>query len=122
MFSSLARKTYFVCAGLTLGLMATQMGARIAMSSARAMALTPSAALLLKFLLYPEIAGSAILWVAMLYFWFTFDHSRLLKRGLWFPFILLFIPVTLVLYYALVYRRAAAAEVATPSCVAASAR
>lgn len=54
------------------------------MTAVRSATLSPYAALVLRILLYPEIVGTALLWVAMLYFWFGFDHSHFLKKALWF--------------------------------------
>ncbi len=55
--------------------------------------------------LIPEVIGSGLLWVAMLYFWFGFDQSSWLKRALWFPFLFFFIPLALALYYFFVHRK-----------------
>ena len=75
------------------------------MTTARSATLSPDAALVLRILLYPEIVGTALLWVAMLYFWFGFDHSHFLKKALWFLGLMFVSPLATPFYYFLVYRR-----------------
>jgi hypothetical protein len=104
-----------MCALLALALTATLIGVRVALSAAGATMLTPSAAKLVTMLLFPEIAGAAMLWVAMWYFWFGFDRSSYLKKALWFPFLLFLVPLATAFYYFLVYRRGARAEAPTAS-------
>src|SRR3981081_2126030 len=98
MVSPVARRVYLVCSVLALALSGTQ-------GVVGSQALPPATAVVLRMVLVPEVIGSALLWVAMLYFWFGFDQSSLLKRALWFPFIFTFIPLALALYYFFVYRK-----------------
>jgi len=81
------------------------MGTRTAQSVIGSRTLPSATASLLRWVLIPEVVGSALLWVAMLYFWFNFDRSSWLKRALWFPFLFSFIPLAHALYYFFVYRK-----------------
>jgi hypothetical protein len=112
LISRIAQRTYFLCALLTLALSATLIGARAAMTTAHSAMLSPGAALVLRILLYSEIMGTALLWVAMLYFWFGFDHSHFLKKALWFLGFMFMSPLAMPFYYFLVYRRSAVREAA----------
>lgn len=103
--SSTAQRIYFASALLALALIATLMGVRMAMSAAGMRALTPSASPVVRTLLYPEILGAAVLWIAMWYFWFGFDHSHYLKKTAWFVCLFLLAPFGTVAYYFVVYRR-----------------
>jgi hypothetical protein len=103
--SRVSQHLYFVCALLTLALLATLIGIRVAMSVAGATALNSDARSLLRFLLFPEIAGAALLWVAMWYFWFGFDRSHYLNRALSFLMLFLLAPIGTLLYYFVTYRR-----------------
>ncbi|MGA7080704.1 MAG: hypothetical protein WBY61_18515 [Terriglobales bacterium] len=100
-----ARGLYLACAVLALALSGTLMGTRAAQSVIGSRTLPSATAVVLRLVLIPEVIGSALLWVAMLYFWFNFDCSSWLKRALWFPFIFFFIPLALALYYFFVYRK-----------------
>ena len=93
------------CSVLALALSGTLAGTRAAQAAMGSYTLPPATAAVLRFVLIPEVFGTALLWVAMLYFWFGFDQSSLLKRALWFPFIFTFIPLALALYYFFVYRK-----------------
>jgi hypothetical protein len=84
---------------LSLALSGTLAGTRAAQTAIGSHTLPPATAAVLRLVLIPEIFGTALLWVAMLYFWFGFDESSLLKQALWFPFIFTFIPLALALYY-----------------------
>jgi hypothetical protein len=66
--------------------------------------------LLVKAVLWPCIVGTAILWVAMWYFWFTFDRSGWVKRALWFAVMCLGFALGPPLYYIFGYRRNSALE------------
>jgi len=83
----------------------TLAGTRAAQAVIGSSTLPPVTAAILRIVLIPEIVGSALLWVAMIYFWFSFDRSSWLKRALWFPFLFFFIPLPLALYHFFVYRR-----------------
>jgi hypothetical protein len=105
MYSHAARCVYLVCSVLALALGGTLMGTRAAQVLVGANTLPPTTAALLSLVLVPEVIGLALLWAAMLYFWFSFDQSSWLIRALWFPFIFFFLPYGLVLYHFLVYRK-----------------
>ena len=55
-------------------------------------------------LLYPEVAGVAVLRIGMWYFWFGFDSSHYLKKAVWFVLLGFLAPFGTLLYYFLVYR------------------
>ena len=110
LFSPAARRIYLLCALLALGLIATEIGVHMAMSAARTGKLTPAAALFVRTLLYPEIAGTALLWTTMWYFWFGFDSSHYLKKALWFVFLFFLVPFGTLIYYFVVYRRFVSAQ------------
>lgn len=105
LFSQTAQRVYFGSALLSIALVGTLIGVHSAMSAARAAAVTPLAASVVKILLYPETLGAAILWVGMWYFWFSFDRSHYLKRAIWFCLLFFFAPFGPLFYYFIVYRR-----------------
>jgi hypothetical protein len=111
LFSTTARRIYFVSALLAIALIATLLGVHMAMAVAGTRALTPSASTLVRMFLFPEIAGEAVLWVGMWYFWFGFDRSYYLKKAVWFVLLFFLAPFGTVFYYFLVYRRGISAEV-----------
>src|SRR4051812_22400118 len=84
MFSQTARGIYFGCAMFSLALFATLIGVHTAISAAGIKALTPRSAAIVRVLLFPEIIATALLWIAMWYFWFSFDRSHFLKKAGWF--------------------------------------
>ena len=102
LFSQTAQRVYLVAALLVIALFGTRIAVLAAVLSAGHTELSTSAALLVTFLLYPEIAGAAILWVGMLYF--SFDQTDFMKRAIWFLTLVL-IPFAAVFYYYFVYRR-----------------
>lgn len=102
LFSKTAQRAYLVAALLVIAWFGTRIAIHAAMSSAGRTELSTSAALLVRVLLYPEIVGSALLWVGMLYF--SFDQTDFMKRAVWF-LILVLIPFAAVFYYYFVYRR-----------------
>jgi len=59
---------------------------------------------LVRFLLFPEILGTALLWIAMWYFWFGFDRSHYLKKAVSFALLFFLPPIGTLLYYFLTYR------------------
>jgi len=120
MDSRVARRVYLVCSVLALTLSGTLVGTRSAQAVAGSHTLPPATAALLRLVLIPEVIGSALLWVAMLYFWFNFDHSSWLRRALWFPFIFCFVPLALALYHFFVYRKWTSSDRQTSSVSAAS--
>ncbi len=98
---------YFFCALLSFALSGTWIGTRAAQVFAQYPGLPHRSANLLGLILIGESIGAAVLWIAMLYFWFGFDQSSWLKRTFWFIF-LGTVPVSpffWALYYFLVYRR-----------------
>jgi hypothetical protein len=106
--SRLAQRIYLICALANLSL----LGSIIAILSAlMAAGLTPwsktpsETVLAIKVLLWPGIMGAAVIWVAMWYFWFTFDTSGWIKKAMWCCFFLLLAPFAHSLYYFFVYRR-----------------
>jgi hypothetical protein len=105
MDSPAARSVYLACSVLALALTGTLMGTRAAQSVTGFHALPSATASVLRLVLIPEVVGSAVLWVAMLYFWFNFDRSPWLLRALWFVFLSSFIPLAHVLYHFSVYRK-----------------
>jgi hypothetical protein len=105
MYSRAARCVYLVCSVLALALSGTQAGTGAAQAVIGSQALPPATTAVLRLALIPEAIGSGLLWVAMLYFWFSFDPSSWLKRALWFSFLFFFIPLALALYYFLIYRK-----------------
>lgn len=56
------------------------------------------------------IVGTATLWVAMWYFWFTFDRSSWWKKALWCVVLLLGWPFGPPLYYGFGYRKNSALQ------------
>jgi hypothetical protein len=108
--SSTAQRIYLVSALLVLALLATLIGVNAAMVAAGARVLNPTASVLVRVLLFPGIAGEAVLWVAMWYFWFALDRSHYLKKAMWFVFLFLVPPFGTVAYYFFVYRRRILAE------------
>jgi hypothetical protein len=101
----MAQRIYLACAFLSLALLATLIGVHAAMSAAGASALTPDSAAVVRILLFPEIMGAALLWVAMWYFWFGFDRSHFLKKAGWFVALFFFAPLGPVLYWYFAFRR-----------------
>jgi hypothetical protein len=111
LFSTTARRIYFASALLALALIATLLGVHMAMAAVGMRALTPFASTLVRMILFPEIAGEAVLWVGMWYFWFSFDRSHYLKRAVWFLLLFFLAPFGTIFYYFLVYRRGVSPEV-----------
>lgn len=105
LISKTAQRVYLACSALTLALLATSIGVRLALSAAGAVALSSPARSLVRVLLFPEILGSAMLWIAMWYFWFGFDQSHYLKRAGSFALLFFLAPIGTLVYYFLIYRR-----------------
>ncbi|HEY6766118.1 MAG TPA: hypothetical protein VI386_15245 [Candidatus Sulfotelmatobacter sp.] len=114
----MARRIYFICALLALALLATLIGTHSAMTAAKATVLNPRAASVVRTLIFPEVLGSAALWVAMWYFWFSFDRSHYLKKAMWFALLFFLALPGTILYYFFVYRRWVSAQ--PPSSAAAT--
>jgi len=77
----------------------------MAVSGLRSLADVPSALLLVKVLILPEVFGTALLSIAMWYFWFTFDRCSWLRKAIWLPPLYFLPTIGPVLYYFFVYRR-----------------
>src|SRR5437764_6521520 len=101
----IAQRIYLACALLTFALIATLIGVQLAIRAAGFSALTVSARPLVKILLFPEILGSALLWVAMWYFWFGFDRAHYLKKAISFLLLFFLVPFGTLFYYFVTYRR-----------------
>lgn len=65
----------------------------------------PTAAFLVKALLLPGILGTAVLAVAMWYFWYSVDQSNWVKKLLWFLILFLGLMLGPLVYYLFAYRR-----------------
>jgi hypothetical protein len=102
--SQAAQYVYLGAAVLSLALLATLIGIDMAISAA-GMALTAEARLLVKLILFPEILGAGLLWVAMWYFWFGFDRSHYLLKTISFVLLFFFGPLGTSIYYFAGYRR-----------------
>ena len=102
MASHTARRVYFVCAFSLIYLFASVFA--VALFAVR---FRFASDVLLEILIWPGVIGTAILWVAMWYFWFSFDSSSWGKKAVWCFLLYLFAPYAQPLYYLLVYRRSA---------------
>lgn len=105
LLSKFAQRVYFGCSILTFALVATLMGTRMALGAANVTELNSSTRSLLHFLLFPEIFGTALLWIAMWYFWFGFDRSHYLRKAVSFVLLFLLAPFGTIFYYFTTYRR-----------------
>lgn len=105
--SRTARRVYFVCALAAISffgvLIASSVAFRISgQTTAEGIA---TAGVIVRLLLWPGLIGTALLSIAMWYFWIGFDDSGWLKKAIWFIplyFLLAFGPA---LYYFFVYCR-----------------
>jgi hypothetical protein len=101
-----AQHVYFACAIAVLSLIGTYFAARMALfATGKSLVPGSPAVLILQVLLSPGIFGTALLSVAMWYFWFGFDRSGWLKKTIWFVPLYFFLPLGPVFYYFWVYRR-----------------
>ena len=105
LLSPTAQRIYFGSAFLTLAFIATLLGVQMAMVAAGTRYLAFPASTVVRVLLYPEVAGVAVLWIGMWYFWFGFDPSHYFKKTIWFVCLLFLAPFATVFYYFAVYRR-----------------
>jgi hypothetical protein len=105
--SRAARRVYFACAIAAFSLFGVLLASHAALAAAgfRSFAGFPTAALVIRVLLIPGIAGVALLSVAMWYLWFSFDNSGWVKKTVWFVPLFLFVMLGPAFYYFLVYRR-----------------
>ncbi len=101
-----SQQVYFVCALLSLAMLAMIIGTLMAIATAggNSFAVSPPVALVLRLLLWPCVMGTAVLSIAMWYFWFSFDDSSWLKKAFWFVLLYLVIVIGPILYYFFVYR------------------
>lgn len=105
--SDTARRVYFVCAVAAFSLFGGILASTMAMQASGITSLegSPIAALTVRVVLWPGILGTAVLSIAMWYFWFTFDKSSWLKKACWFVPLYFLLRIGPSLYYFLVYRR-----------------
>jgi hypothetical protein len=101
-----AQRVYLYRAIANLYLFAVLVGTFSAMAASGIVFLAdPSAALLVRILLWPGVVGAGILAIAMWYFWFSFDQSCWTKKACWFAVLILGLALGPVLYYFFAYRR-----------------
>jgi len=105
--SRTARRVYLVCAILSFSLIGTVFASKMALleSGSPSLSASPGAAVLVKFLLWPGILGTALLSTAMWYYWFEFDTSGWVRKAIWFGPLYIFFGFGPALYYFFVYRR-----------------
>jgi hypothetical protein len=108
LFSPMAQRVYLLCALLNLALIATRIGVFAAMTAAGVSSFSAEAGLFVKVLFFPEIIGTAILFVGMSYCWLGFGGSYK-RKLLWIIFIRFFV-VMAPIYYFLEYRSLASRE------------
>jgi hypothetical protein len=72
---------------------------------------SPSVTTVIWLLLFPGVLGTAIIWVAMWYFWFIFHPAERISSSLWFVVLWLGPPGALV-YFFCVYLRSARLQLA----------
>jgi len=116
MVSRLAQRIYLISALAVFCFVGVEIAAVAAMLSAGALSFedSPLAALIVRFLLWPGILGSALIWVSMWYFWFSFDKSPWHKKAIWFVLLWLIAPLSHAFYYFLVYRKTVELERSNP--------
>jgi hypothetical protein len=107
--SRAARRVYFACALAAFSLFGVFIASLAALGAAGAPSLEafPDAALVVRILLWPGIVGTALLSIAMWYFWFGFDNSGWLRKAIWFVPLYVFLAIGPAFYYFFVYRRSA---------------
>ena len=105
--SRAARRVYFVCALAALSLFGVVMGSGAALRASGVYTFEgfPMAGLILHLFLWPGILGTALLSIAMWYFWFGFDNSGWLKKAIWFLPLYFLLAIGPAFYYFFVYRR-----------------
>ena len=105
--SRVASRLYFVCALAALSLFGVFIASVAASGAAGAPSLDafPAAALVVRVLLWPGILGTALLSIAMWYFWFGFDNSGWISKAIWFVPLYVFLAIGPAFYYFFVYRR-----------------
>ena len=111
-----AQQVYLACALSNLALLAFLVGTPMAVAAGGGVwfSVSPLVAFVIRVLLWPCLVGTALLRIAMWYFWFTFDDSASLKKGIWFVPLYLVIAIGPVLYYFFVYRSGRALDRSHP--------
>jgi hypothetical protein len=85
-------------------------------SGVRSLSAFPRVLSIARSVLLPGVLGSAVLSVAMWYFWFNFDTSSWIKKALWAIPLYFLGPIGPALYYFFVYlRNAEVTSLATAS-------
>jgi hypothetical protein len=104
-----SRAVYFVCAVLALMFFGALFAILLAMgfSGVSSLSAFPRVLSMARSALLPGVLGSAILSVAMWYFWFNFDRSWWGTKALWAVPLYLLVPIGPALYYFFVYLRSA---------------
>jgi hypothetical protein len=102
LFSPTAQRVYLICTILDLALLATRMGVIAATISAGVFSFPPVTVFILRLLLFPEVIGTAILFVGMSYCWLGLGGSYK-RKLLWLLFCGLFL-IALPIYYFVSYR------------------
>lgn len=107
-----ARRVYFVCALAAFSLFGVFVASRAAIGASGAASLAdyPTAALTVRLLVWPGVLGTALLSIAMWYFWLSFDDSSWIKKAFWFLPLYFLLALGPAFYYFLVYRRSTASE------------
>ncbi len=100
-----AQHLYLACAIAALALFGIMGATLMALSAAGGQSLEGPAASIVRGLLLPAVLGTALLYVAMWYFWFNFDQSKVIVKAIWFLLLLFFVLVGPALYYFAIYRR-----------------
>jgi hypothetical protein len=105
--SRTARRVYFVCALAALSFFGVLIASRAAfrLSGQATAEGIATAGLMVRLLLWPGLVGTALLSVAMWYFWIGFDDSGWLKKAMWFIPLYFLLPFGPALYYFFVYCR-----------------
>ena len=105
--SRAAKRVYLASAIAAIYLVGVFIAEVSAVTASGVSEASPAALLLIKILLWPGVVGTALLCIAMWYFWFNYDDSTWWRKAAWFFFLYLLIPVGPILYYFFVYRRSA---------------
>ena len=105
--SRVARRVYFVCALAAFsffGVLVASVAAFRASGHASPEGIE-FAAFSVRLLLWPGLIGTALLSVAMWYFWLGFDNSGWLKKAIWIVPLYFLLPFGPAFYYFFVYCR-----------------
>ena len=103
--SRVARRVYFVCALAAFsffGVLVASVTAFRASGHATREGIA-IAGFIFRLLLWPGLIGTALLSVAMWYFWVGFDNSGWLKKAIWFVPLYFLLPFGPAFYYFFVY-------------------